>query len=50
MTPDKVPFDVADPKAKPCPICGKPALVAETAPFCATRCAAVDLHRWRGGV
>ena len=28
-----------------CPICGKPT-VAERKPFCSTRCAEVDLHRW----
>jgi endogenous inhibitor of DNA gyrase (YacG/DUF329 family) len=35
--------------AKPCPICGKLALFA-TRPFCAKRCADIDLHRWLGGV
>lgn len=39
----------AGPRAKPCPICGKPAIVA-TRPFCSKRCADVDLHRWLGGV
>jgi endogenous inhibitor of DNA gyrase (YacG/DUF329 family) len=34
--------------AKPCPICGKPALEA-LRPFCSTRCSDVDLHRWLGG-
>jgi endogenous inhibitor of DNA gyrase (YacG/DUF329 family) len=34
--------------AKPCPICGKPA-VAATRPFCSRRCADVDLHRWLTG-
>lgn len=28
-----------------CPICGKPAAPKYT-PFCSTRCADVDLHRW----
>lgn len=32
-----------------CPICGKPRLPA-AAPFCSTRCADVDLHRWLQGV
>jgi uncharacterized protein len=32
-------------KAKPCPICGKPA--SETSrPFCSERCRDVDLNRW----
>lgn len=34
---------------KPCPICGKPA-DAKRRPFCSTRCADVDLHRWLSGV
>ena len=36
-------------RAKPCPICGKPAAEA-VEPFCSPRCADVDLHRWLGGV
>ncbi len=35
-------------KARPCPICGKPATL-ETHPFCSKRCTDVDLHRWLGG-
>lgn len=35
--------------ARPCPICGKPAVEA-VKPFCSKRCADVDLHRWLGGV
>jgi uncharacterized protein len=35
--------------AKPCPICGKPAVFA-TRPFCSKRCADIDLHHWLGGV
>jgi uncharacterized protein len=35
-------------KARPCPICGKPA-VLDMRPFCSKRCADVDLHRWLGG-
>jgi hypothetical protein len=31
--------------AKPCPICGKPALEASR-PFCSERCRDVDLNRW----
>jgi endogenous inhibitor of DNA gyrase (YacG/DUF329 family) len=36
------------PRAKPCPICGKPA-DAKLAPFCSARCADVDLNRWFAG-
>ena len=32
----------------PCPICGKPA-VEQYKPFCSSRCADVDLHRWLTG-
>jgi endogenous inhibitor of DNA gyrase (YacG/DUF329 family) len=35
-------------KTRPCPICGKPASV-DAWPFCSTRCADVDLHRWLKG-
>jgi endogenous inhibitor of DNA gyrase (YacG/DUF329 family) len=35
-------------KPKPCPICGKPSS-SQHRPFCSTRCADVDLHRWLGG-
>ena len=35
-------------KAKPCPICGKPAS-PETLPFCSPRCRDVDLNRWFSG-
>jgi endogenous inhibitor of DNA gyrase (YacG/DUF329 family) len=31
--------------AKPCPICGKPAIEASK-PFCSERCRDVDLNRW----
>jgi endogenous inhibitor of DNA gyrase (YacG/DUF329 family) len=34
--------------AQPCPICGKPADPAHR-PFCSSRCAQVDLHRWLSG-
>jgi endogenous inhibitor of DNA gyrase (YacG/DUF329 family) len=37
------------PRAKRCPICGKPA-VAEFRAFCSRRCADVDLNRWLSGV
>ncbi|MDF2995819.1 MAG: hypothetical protein K0R27_1456 [Xanthobacteraceae bacterium] len=33
---------------KPCPICGKPA-VEKYRPFCSSRCADIDLHRWLSG-
>ncbi len=36
------------PKARPCPICGKPAQEA-TRPFCSPRCRDVDLNRWLSG-
>jgi uncharacterized protein len=32
-------------KAKPCPICGKPANDTSR-PFCSERCRDVDLNRW----
>jgi hypothetical protein len=32
-----------------CPICGKPP-AASYRPFCSSRCANVDLHRWLTGV
>ena len=34
--------------ARPCPICGKPA-VERYKPFCSKHCADVDLGRWLGG-
>jgi endogenous inhibitor of DNA gyrase (YacG/DUF329 family) len=34
--------------SRPCPICGKPAVVAHK-PFCSPRCADVDLNRWLKG-
>ncbi|MGE5503171.1 MAG: DNA gyrase inhibitor YacG [Actinomycetota bacterium] len=34
--------------ARPCPICGKPA-TPKSNPFCSSRCAEVDLHRWLSG-
>jgi endogenous inhibitor of DNA gyrase (YacG/DUF329 family) len=33
------------PKARKCPICGKPATEASK-PFCSERCRDVDLNRW----
>ena len=34
--------------ARPCPVCGKPAMEAFK-PFCSARCQDVDLHRWLKG-
>jgi hypothetical protein len=36
------------PRAKPCPICGKPSIEASK-PFCSERCRDVDLNRWLSG-
>lgn len=38
----------ADKNTGTCPICGKP-LVEKYKPFCSSRCADVDLHRWLTG-
>ncbi|HEY4407898.1 MAG TPA: DNA gyrase inhibitor YacG [Xanthobacteraceae bacterium] len=46
---DDNPKDAAAPRAKRCPICGKPAVAAFRA-FCSRRCADVDLNRWLTGV
>jgi endogenous inhibitor of DNA gyrase (YacG/DUF329 family) len=49
--PAKPPKDAGSAKgtpkgsAKPCPICGKPAIEASR-PFCSERCRDVDLNRW----
>jgi endogenous inhibitor of DNA gyrase (YacG/DUF329 family) len=45
--PAKPPEDTGSGKsgAKPCPICGKPAVEASK-PFCSERCRDVDLNRW----
>ena len=49
--PAKPPKDAGSAKgtpkgsAKPCPICGKPAVEASR-PFCSERCRDVDLNRW----
>jgi len=37
-----------EPRARRCPICGKPA-VAQFRAFCSRRCADVDLNRWLSG-
>jgi uncharacterized protein len=47
MPPDP-PAERPATKAKPCPICGKPAS-AESRPFCSERCRDVDLNRWLSG-
>ena len=36
------------PRAKKCPICGKPA-EQQFRPFCSKRCSDVDLNRWLSG-
>jgi endogenous inhibitor of DNA gyrase (YacG/DUF329 family) len=36
------------PATKPCPICGKAAVVRYK-PFCSARCADIDLGRWLKG-
>lgn len=36
-------------RVRVCPICGKPA-TGDNYPFCSTRCADLDLHRWLSGV
>ncbi len=33
---------------RPCPICAKMS-IDRFRPFCSTRCANIDLHRWLGG-
>lgn len=32
---------------RPCPICSQPSQ-PKTHPFCSSRCAQIDLHRWFG--
>lgn len=32
---------------RPCPVCGKPSQ-QKFHPFCSSRCAQIDLHRWLG--
>jgi endogenous inhibitor of DNA gyrase (YacG/DUF329 family) len=32
-----------------CPSCGKPTIEPKFRPFCAARCADLDLHRWLTG-
>jgi endogenous inhibitor of DNA gyrase (YacG/DUF329 family) len=46
---DNVSGSSSAPPARPCPICGKPA-IEKMRPFCSKRCADIDLHRWLGGV
>jgi endogenous inhibitor of DNA gyrase (YacG/DUF329 family) len=33
----------------PCPMCGKPLEALKFRPFCSSRCADLDLHRWLSG-
>jgi len=40
--------DVPVPRARRCPICGKPT-VERLRPFCSKRCADIDLNRWFSG-
>jgi endogenous inhibitor of DNA gyrase (YacG/DUF329 family) len=40
--------NTAPPPARPCAICGKPA-VQRFKPFCSARCADIDLGRWLKG-
>jgi endogenous inhibitor of DNA gyrase (YacG/DUF329 family) len=42
---DRMPEQPDTPPTKACPICGKPAM-EKFRPFCAKRCADVDLNRW----
>jgi len=42
------PEQSAPPAARPCPICGKPAM-QRFKPFCSSRCADIDLGRWLKG-
>lgn len=47
MTGERPAFE-PKPKARACPICGKPR-DSRYDPFCSKRCADVDLHRWLKG-
>jgi uncharacterized protein len=48
MPPDVTSKSVKPPRAKPCPICRKPA-TPDSTPFCSERCRKVDLNRWLSG-
>jgi uncharacterized protein len=48
MAKDAAKAGAAGKQAKPCPICGKPA-IASAKPFCSDRCRDVDLNRWLSG-
>ncbi|MCP8940074.1 DNA gyrase inhibitor YacG [Alsobacter sp. SYSU M60028] len=48
MADDAAP-DPDAPTGRPCPQCGKPA-VMRYRPFCSKRCADLDLSRWLNGV
>ena len=45
---ENTPPEARPAQAKPCAICGKPA-VARYKPFCSARCADIDLGRWLKG-
>jgi uncharacterized protein len=45
MAKDAAKAGAAGKQARPCPICGKPA-IASAKPFCSDRCRDVDLNRW----
>ena len=46
--PAKPPAESKPGSAKPCVVCGKPAVEAFK-PFCSSRCRDVDLNRWLSG-
>jgi endogenous inhibitor of DNA gyrase (YacG/DUF329 family) len=48
MAKDAAKAGAAGKQARPCPICGKPA-IASAKPFCSDRCRDVDLNRWLSG-
>jgi len=48
MADDENTRPAAPASARPCAICGKPAL-ARYRPFCSARCADIDLGRWLKG-
>ena len=48
MPPDATSKPVKPLRARPCPICRKPA-TPDSTPFCSERCRQVDLNRWLSG-
>lgn len=48
MTDHSPPAGAGPLRLKPCPICGKLAVV-DHRPFCSRRCRQVDLNRWLSG-